>query len=139
MNNKIIIAIPRGRIIDECKNFCSANENCYGFSYPECKLGMANRGTNVLKENIIHSDAELYLKLPTADVSACPKVFTSITSKAWDNYQKGDTMTSDTLCGISKIINDNIDSIKTDITNIKTVSTQMYNKIDEHIKLSYTF
>ena len=41
-------------------------------------------------------------------------------------------MTSDILCGISKIINENIDSIKTDITNIKTVSTQMYNKIDEH-------
>jgi len=105
-----------------CIDACNANGDCSGFVYqPSGNLCyLKNSGMYPNGEKQYYSNSGIILGVRKPEISSslnssCSKDIVDIDSIQYDNYIKGDSMTSDTTCGTPVVLTED----KTNLTNLQ--------------------
>lgn len=93
----------------ECETACNNDTSCGGFviNGAQCILKNVNMYPNSEKQEYIGSGYELHYLIHPPQVNnneSCSKKLIGVDSNTWNDYKKGQSMTSDTTCGLKKKI-----------------------------------
>lgn len=92
--------------VEECQTSCNNNGDCAGFVYLKPNQLCYMKNNNMYPKGAVryYKDLDMYVRNPIVNAPAsCPTKFNAIDSVQYENYVKGDAMTSDFQCGESLV------------------------------------
>lgn len=118
-----------------CIDACNANGDCSGFVYQPtgkmCYLKNSGMYPNGEKQYYSNSGITLGVRKPQISSSlnsSCSKDIVNIDSIQYDNYIKGDPMTSDTICGSPIVLTEDKNNLTNLQNNMLSVGDQIANQ-----------
>ena len=124
-----------------CMDECNANGECAGFVYQPngnyCYLKNSGMYPSGEKQYYANSGITMGLRKPQIGSSvnqACSRTIVDIDSIQYDNYLKGDLMTSETKCGTSLILGED----KTILSNLQNSMLSVGEQITDQTDNLYT-
>jgi hypothetical protein len=118
-----------------CIDACNANGDCAGFVYQPngnvCYLKNSGMYPNGEKQYYSNSGITLGVRKPQLNSSvnsSCSKDIVDIDSIQYDNYIKGDPMTTDAICGSPIVLTEDKNNLKNLQNNMLSVGEQITNQ-----------
>jgi hypothetical protein len=143
-----------------CQTACNSDSNCFGYvwqpDYSTCYLKNNNIYPNGPRQ--ANSTLTLGVRKPAISGTSCSDKMIGIDSVQYDNYIKGEAMTSDTICGgnitsdanqqvlsdlenqladISQQISDKVNQLSTDSTNLNNTMSSNKTQMNDNLKMYY--
>jgi hypothetical protein len=123
--------------LEQCKDECTNNNKCYGFSYNSKTKTGTLYGENMFGANpdgkrIFNEDLELFIRSKLLDNNiSCSKKVNSITGEKWNSYIRGDPMSKDSLCQVADYIEDKRRSSALEGEKLNDIGTEMNTKLKD--------
>ena len=121
---------------ETCKSSCNNNTDCNGFVYDNTNQLCYLKDNNTYPKNkkTRSTGLDLYTRTPSViNSAACPTVLNSIDSVQYDNYIKGDDMTSDYTCDSQFLT----DEDQTKLNNLAKQIADVGDKIGQELNKLY--
>ena len=154
------IASFKSQDMTGCQTACNINNNCFGYvwqpDYTTCYL--KNNNIYPTGQRQPNSTLTLGVKKPSINGTSCSDEMIGIDSVQYDNYIKGDNMSSDIRCDgnitnevnqnglanlekqladISQQIADKVNKLSTNNTNANNTMTSEKEKMNDNLKMYY--